>query len=220
MAKLGRKPVYKTPDEKADAIKDTGNAWWDRNKDEENYKRRKRYAQQKEEVGRTVRRYTPRQEALRAKQRQKESAKGVEEAVDSPQARVHRTVQLTQSRARSTIDTMHSMFDGSREDFFLKVCEDYITCDDLSCGEENIDRISTRLSSMLAVINQFEDSILNSVGSQAQQMKEYQGMRCDVRDAMNMALEIQEAVMVGGKVEVLYRASNGVFAFQTTLKSD
>jgi hypothetical protein len=58
-----------------------------RNKDEENYKRRKRYAQQKEEVGTAVRKYTPRQEALRAKQREKERARGVEEAVDSPQAR-------------------------------------------------------------------------------------------------------------------------------------
>lgn len=58
-----------------------------RNKEQENRKRRKRYALLKEDSGRVVRKYTPRQEALKAKQREKEQAKGVEQAVDSPQAR-------------------------------------------------------------------------------------------------------------------------------------
>jgi hypothetical protein len=58
-----------------------------RNKDQENRKRRKRYACLKEAAGQAVRKYTPRQEALRAKQREKERAIGVERAVDSPEAR-------------------------------------------------------------------------------------------------------------------------------------
>lgn len=107
------------------------------------------------------------------------------------------------------------MFGGSKEDFFLKVCDDFIECDDLSKGEEDIDRVFNRLSLMLTTLNQFEDSILNRVGSQAQQMVEYQAMRQEVRDAMNMAMEIQEAVMIGGKAELLVRASSGDFTFQT-----
>ncbi|KAH6893756.1 hypothetical protein BKA70DRAFT_1233275 [Coprinopsis sp. MPI-PUGE-AT-0042] len=220
MAQLGRKVVYTTADAKADAKKKRCKGWWDRNKDRENHKHRKEYARVKEALGRTVRKYTPRQEALAAKQRERESARAVEQAVDSPQARAHRTVELTLSRACISRNEMYAMFDGPREEFFNKICLEYINCDDSSQGEENIDRISTRLGAMLTTINQYEHSILNNVGSWALQMQEYQAMRHELQESINMATEIHEVAMVGGKVEVLFRATQGLFAFQAQSESD
>ncbi|KAH6902180.1 hypothetical protein BKA70DRAFT_1435338 [Coprinopsis sp. MPI-PUGE-AT-0042] len=206
MAQLGRKVVHITPDAKAHAKK--------KNKDRENHKHRKEYARVKEALGGTVRKYTPRQEALKAKEREREHAREVEQAVDSPQARAHRTVELTISRARISRNDMYAMFDGPREEFFDKICLEYINCEDSSQGEENIDRISARLGAMLMSINQYKNSIFNSVGSWAPQMQEYQAMRRELQEAINMAMEIHEAAMVGGKVEVLFRATQGSFAFQ------
>jgi hypothetical protein len=129
--------------------------------------------------------------------------------------RTRRTAELTLSRARSAMQDMHMMFSGSREAFFLQVCEDFINCDNLAQGEERLDRVLSRLSTILTTIDRFEDSILNSVGSQNEQMAQYRVMRQEVRDAVNMAMEIQEVVLVGGKADVLCRVAEGGFTFQT-----
>ncbi|KAH6883685.1 hypothetical protein BKA70DRAFT_1446688 [Coprinopsis sp. MPI-PUGE-AT-0042] len=183
------------------------------NKKSYNRVRREKYARKKAEAGASVRAYNRKTPASK---QAKAIAQRVERDVESPQARVQRTMELTLSRARSIRNEMRLVLNGTPAEYFNQVCDDYIRCDNETQGTENIDRLCTRLSSFLASINQFEDQILNTVGSWAPQMQEYQGLKNEVRQVANMAQEIYEVVLSGGKAEVLCQATEGVFAFQAS----
>ncbi|KAH6890084.1 hypothetical protein BKA70DRAFT_1442299 [Coprinopsis sp. MPI-PUGE-AT-0042] len=213
MALLGRPPIHKTLEEQEDAQKGYRKKYWRRNSKHYNSRRREEYARKKEQAGASVRAYNRKPKATK----DKKFAQRIEREVESPQARVKRTTELTLSRARSIRNDMRALLDGTPGDYFNQLCENYIECDDTTRAEENIDRLSSKFNTLLKAINQFEDPILNAVGSWAPQMREYQALRDEVRKAANMVDEIQEAALTGGKAEVLCRATEGAFTFQNSL---
>ncbi|KAH6901161.1 hypothetical protein BKA70DRAFT_1437047 [Coprinopsis sp. MPI-PUGE-AT-0042] len=211
MAKRGPKEKYTTAEAKAEAIRCNHNAWWGRNGAQVNRKRREDYARKKEQAGKAVRQYTHKK---KVSTKAKASSKKLEREVDSPHARASCTANPILSRARSVINEMRVHFDGTKEAYFTKVCEDYINCTDLNQGTANIERASRKFEVFIANICQFEHEILNSVGSWSPQMKEYQGMRTEVQEAANMVKEIYKAALEGGKEGVFCRATESLFTFQ------
>ncbi|KAH6887236.1 hypothetical protein BKA70DRAFT_1443795 [Coprinopsis sp. MPI-PUGE-AT-0042] len=212
MAPLGRPPIYQSADEQHDAQKGYRNKHWRCNSKRYNLSRRETYARKKEEAGASVRVYTRRPPASK---QAKKVAETIEREVESPQARVQRTVELTLARARTTRNEMELVLNGTSREYFNRVCDDYIRCHDEKQGKEDIDQLCTRFNTFLTTISRFEDQILNAVGSWAPQMQEYQALKNEVRQTVNMAQEIYEVVLSGGKAEVLCQATEGIFAFQT-----
>ncbi|KAH6902372.1 hypothetical protein BKA70DRAFT_1435106 [Coprinopsis sp. MPI-PUGE-AT-0042] len=213
MAPIGRPPIHLSPDERHDAQKGYRNKHWKHNSKRYNCRRRESYARKKEAAGASVRAYNRRPPAGK---QEKKVAQRIERDVESPQARVRRTTELTLARARSTRNEMKLVLNGTPCEYFNQVCDDYIRCDDEKQGNEEIDRLCTRFNTFLTTINQFEDQILNAVGSWAPQMQEYQALKDEVRQTANMAQEIYEAALSRGKAEVLCQATEGTFAFQRT----
>ncbi|KAH6909923.1 hypothetical protein BKA70DRAFT_1221575 [Coprinopsis sp. MPI-PUGE-AT-0042] len=211
MAQRGAKKKYTTAEAKAEAGRDSRNSWWGQNNAQVNSKRRQEYARKKEEAGRAVRKYTHQKKASRSINT---SVKKLEKAVESPDARACRTANLTLSRARTVRNEMEAQFNGAKEAYFIQCCEEYINCSDASRGNENIERICSKFGAFVDRICQFEHQILNSVGSWAPQMNEYQRLKTDVQEAASMIKEIYEIALEGGKEEVLFRVTHASFKFQ------
>ncbi|KAH6907829.1 hypothetical protein BKA70DRAFT_1427662 [Coprinopsis sp. MPI-PUGE-AT-0042] len=214
MARLGRPPVHTSSEDRHNAEKDYRKDWWKRNKKNQNRIRREKYARKKEEeAGMPVRSYCKKS---KTNARVKSLAKQTELEVESPRARVQRTAELNLARARSIRNDMRVVLNGTAEEYFVQVCEDYINCKDNEEGEENLDRLSTRFNTFLNAINAFEEPILNGVGGWAPEMAEYRSLRGEIVKAVGMGKEIYEAALTGGKDEVLLRASNSLFSFLNT----
>ena len=109
---------------------------------------------------------------------------------------------------------MRTIAGGPLENYFLKLCDDYIACDDLEQAKTAIERLSTKFSGFETAIEKLQDPIFSTSDCLNRQADEFDQVYAEVVLARCGVDEILEAILAGGKAEVLLKWTHSKFSFQ------